>query len=790
MQNRGRIPALDQLDKIQIINELIKPRLMTRNSIGKRILIKGIVQGVGFRPTVYNYALASNLTGWVRNTSSGVEIQVTGSPESVSDFLIKLQSNPPPLAKIDSFFVEEIPQLQDDDFNILLSEPEEGDFLPVSADLNICPDCVRELFDPADRRFRYPFINCTNCGPRFTIIQDIPYDRAKTTMSAFQMCAACVKEYHDPQNRRFHAQPIACPDCGPQVWFEIKGKRVSRGNEAILQAREFIQSGKIVAIKGIGGYLLACDAANEYAVSNLRLKKNRIQKPFALMASTIGIIEGHCHVSEEELIILSSPSSPIVLLEKKPSSTISSNVAPGQKTLGFMLPYTPLHHLLLEPANGFPQILVMTSGNLIEEPIAYKDDGARQHLDTLADGFLMHDREINIRTDDSVVRLFRGNIYPIRRSRGYAPTPIFLPNPITPMLAVGAEQKNTITVCRDEYAFLSQYIGDLENLETTDSFEETIRHMEKLFRIQPQIIACDLHPDYRSSVYAENRSCSDQIPLIKVQHHHAHLAACLADNGWDSSEPVIGVCFDGTGYGSDGAIWGGEFLLGNYKGVERLFHLAYTPLPGGDAAISKPARSALAHLWKANIEWDQVFKSSQSFTESELSILTNQLKMGINSPLTSSMGRLFDAISSILGICQFSTYEGQAAIELEAVADPIEKGFYTLSYSGDQIDTSTMWIELIEDFHDKKTTSVISAKFHNSIARMVLTTCTSIRKSTGCAIVALSGGVWQNMRLLASTIDYLTDAGFKVMIHGQVPTNDGGISLGQIMIASAQSGKG
>ena len=508
------------------------------------------------------------------------------------------------------------------------------------------------------------------------------------------------------------------------------------------------------------------------------------------MASTISEIKNHCSVSQEELNILASPSSPIVLLEKNSSSTISSVVAPGQKTLGFMLPYTPLHHLLLEPTDGYPQILVMTSGNLIEEPLAFKDDDAREHLNTLADGFLMHDREINIRTDDSVVRLFRGNIYPIRRSRGYAPTPICLPNPVAPMLAVGAELKNTITVCRDEYAFMSQYIGDLENLETTESFEETIRHMEKLFRIQPQFIACDLHPDYRSSVYSEDRACSDQIPLIKVQHHHAHLVACLADNGWDSSEPVIGVCFDGTGYGSDGAIWGGEFLLGGYNGFERLFHLAYTPLPGGDAAISKPARSALAHLWKANIEWDPGFESSQSLTNSELSILKNQLQKGINSPLTSSMGRLFDAVSSILGICQFSTYEGQAAIELEAQADPLEKGFYAFSLNGDQIDTGTMWIELIDDIHNKKNVSVIAAKFHNSIARMVLSTCSAIRISTGCEVVALSGGVWQNIRLLASTIDYLTDAGFKVMIHRQVPTNDGGISLGQIMIASAQSGKG
>ena len=763
---------------------------MTRIIIGKKIIIKGIVQGVGFRPTVYTYALASNLTGWVRNTSSGVEIQVTGGPESLAFFLNQLRSNPPPLAKIDSFSVEEIPPLIENDFKILMSEPGEGDFLPVSADLNTCPDCVRELFDPEDRRYRYPFINCTNCGPRYTIIKDIPYDRQKTTMSEFQMCPACDKEYHDPQNRRFHAQPIACPDCGPQVWFEIKGKQVSRGNDAILQARDYIQSGKIVAIKGIGGYLLTCDATNHQAVSDLRLRKNRIQKPFALMASTIGNIEDHCFVSQDEIRILSSPSSPIVLLEKKSTSTISPVIAPGQKSLGFMLPYSPLHHLLLEPANGYPQVLIMTSGNLIEEPIAYKDGDARQHLDSLVDGFLMHNREINIRTDDSVVRLFSGSIYHIRRSRGYAPTPIRIPYPIAPMLAVGAELKNTIIVCRDDYAFMSQYIGDLENLETTDSFEQTIRHMENLFRIQPQIIACDLHPDYRSSMYAEDRSCSDQVPLIKIQHHHAHLAACLADNGWDSSEPVIGVCFDGTGYGTDGTIWGGEFLFGGYNGFERLFHLAYTPLPGGDAAISKPAKSALAHLWKANIEWEPGFESTQTLTESELSILINQLKMGINSPWTSSMGRLFDAVSSILGISQFSTYEGQAAIELESQADPLEEGFYPFSYSGDQIDPTIMWRDLIQDIHNKNSTSAIAAKFHNSIARMVLSTCSSIRISTGCMNVALSGGVWQNMRLLASTIDNLSDAGFKVMIHRQVPTNDGGISLGQIMIASAQSGKG
>ncbi|HWR65686.1 MAG TPA: carbamoyltransferase HypF, partial [Bellilinea sp.] len=564
---------------------------------GLKVRVRGIVQGVGFRPFVYGLAVRNQLTGWVRNTSSGVEIEVNGQLDGLQAFLNDLEHQPPPLARIDSLVAETTRANHFTTFEILESQPDPNEFIPVSPDMSICPDCQRELFEAANRRYRYPFINCTNCGPRFSIVRDIPYDRPLTTMADFQMCPACQAEYHDPLDRRFHAQPTACPDCGPQLWFEVNGTRLCERENALQQAREWLKNGKILAIKGLGGFHLACDASSAQAVDELRRRKKRSDKPFALMAFDPESIERECRVTKAERDLLTSPQHPIVLLERKPESKVAASAAPQQKSLGFMLPYTPLHLLLLQPEADFPTTLVMTSGNLSEEPIAYRDTEAQDRLAELADAFLMHDRGIHMRVDDSVVRTAREKPYFVRRSRGYAPDPLLLAQEMPPLLATGAELKNAFCLTRQRYAFLSHYIGDMENYETLRSFEEGIRHYERLFRIQPIAIAADLHPDYLATRYAVARSDEEKLPLIQVQHHHAHLAACLADNQWQGDEPVIGVCFDGTGYGSDGAIWGSEFLVGDYRGYQRAAHLKYVPLPGGDQAVRRVARMALAHLW-------------------------------------------------------------------------------------------------------------------------------------------------------------------------------------------------
>ncbi|NMC86208.1 MAG: carbamoyltransferase HypF, partial [Anaerolineaceae bacterium] len=531
---------------------------MDRSIAGKKIKVTGIVQGVGFRPFVYGLAEKYALAGWVRNSSSGVDIALEGPEDALEQFLNDLQNRPPALARIDSCTAETVAVSGFTGFVIQPSLEEEGKFVPISPDMSICADCERELFDPHDRRYRYPFINCTNCGPRFSIIKDIPYDRPKTTMAGFKLCEPCQHEYENPLDRRFHAQPTACADCGPQVWLEANGRRLAEKEEAIQLARQRLREGKIVAIKGLGGYHLACDAQNETAVAELRQRKKRSDKAFALMAFSIPAIQEFCTISPAEERLLTSPQHPIVLLQKRPESHVAASVAPGQNTLGFMLPYTPLHLLLLEPEMGFPSALVMTSGNLSEEPVAFVDEEALSRLNPIADSFLMNDRPIHMRVDDSVYRIVAGQPYPIRRSRGYAPQSIALPQELPQTLAVGAELKNTFCVTRENYAFLSHHIGDLENYETLLSFEQGIEHFTRLFRIQPEVVVADLHPDYLSTRYAQNYAVEKGLQLIQVQHHHAHLAACLADNGWTSTDPVIGFSFDGTGLGTDGRIWGSE----------------------------------------------------------------------------------------------------------------------------------------------------------------------------------------------------------------------------------------
>ncbi len=774
-----------------------------------RIHISGIVQGVGFRPFVYNLAARLGVKGWVNNTSAGVDIHAEGDAATLQAFIEKLSSEKPALAVIDQFTVREAAPEHFTNFDIQHSTAIEGAFQPISPDVSICPDCLRELFDPSDRRYRYPFINCTNCGPRFTIIKDIPYDRPKTTMAGFPLCPDCGKEYKDPTNRRFHAQPVACPVCGPKVWLEdgskVEGQKSLEGDEAILQTRKLLAEGKIVAIKGLGGFHLACDATNANAVAELRARKLRVDKPFALMMPDLETVERHCFVSDAERELLQSVARPIVLLKRKPESNIVEEVSPRQQWLGVMLPYTPLHYLLLdrgpltvdrdETVRRPPStVLVMTSGNLSEEPIATGNNEARKRLSKLADAFLMHNRDIHIRCDDSVVRVFEDNrkstienrksIYPIRRSRGYAPFPVKLPFDVPQILAAGSELKNTFCITNGNYAFLSHHIGDMENYETLQSFEQGVEHFERLFRVKPEAIAYDMHPNYLATRYALERAEREGLPTIAVQHHHAHVAACMAEHGLN--EPVIGVSFDGTGYGEDGAIWGGEILVADYKSYQRAAHLEYFPLPGGDAAIKKPARTALALLWSLGLEWDERLDSVAEFCAQDQTILRAQLERKINTPMTSSMGRLFDAAAALAGVRQKVNYEGQAAIEFEALADSAEAGSYPFELSQARVQTRSAVEALVADVLAGVPLPKISARFHNGIANALRVATSEIRKQTGIQKVVLSGGVWQNITLLRRTLSLLGSDGFKVYIHREVPTNDGGLSLGQAAVAASR----
>ncbi|MGB9629723.1 MAG: carbamoyltransferase HypF, partial [Thermodesulfobacteriota bacterium] len=665
-------------------------------------------------------------------------------------------------------------------FEIRKSKEGEDKFTLIPPDLAICEECLSELFSPQNFRYRYPFINCTFCGPRFTIIQDIPYDRHKTTMSAFKMCPICRAEYEEPSNRRFHAQPNACPTCGPSLLLvNREGERVS--GDPLDITLNLLMEGKIVAIKGLGGYHLACDAKNEEAVSSLRSRKFREDKPFAIMCRDMGEVKDNCEVSEEEERLLQSIERPIVILKKKKDSTIARSVAPYQNTLGVMLPYSPLHYLLL---NGPLHSLVMTSGNVSDEPIAYKDDDALNRLKEISDYFLLHNRDIHMRCDDSVTRVFRGRPYLIRRSRGYVPFPIKLSFSLEMILACGGELKNTFCLTRGQYAFLSHHIGDLENLETLTSFEEGIEHFKRLFNIEPKAIAYDLHPDYLSTKYA--LSLPD-LPKMGIQHHHAHIVSCMAENRIEGD--VIGVACDGTGFGTDGTIWGGEFLKVNLHEFSRLAHLKKIPMPGSFMAIKEPWRMAMAYLNDAFGEeiWDLKIDLIKRIDLKKWEILKRMIEKGLNTPLTSSMGRLFDAISSLLSIRDEVNYEGQAAIELEMILETDEKESYPFHIGEDKspmvIDLKEMIRSIVKDLTKGNLPSKISGGFHRTISRLIIETCQIIRSREGMNRVVLSGGVFQNMSLLKTTVEGLEESGFEVFNHHFVPTNDGGISLGQAVIA-------
>ncbi len=752
--------------------------------VSKEIHIKGTVQGVGFRPFVYSMAKKYNIAGWVRNSSAGVEICANGTLKEMKDFIAEVKTNPPPLAKIDEFLESDINSAGYKDFTILQSQTIPGEFIPIPPDVSICSDCQEELFDPGNHRYRYPFINCTNCGPRLTIIKETPYDRPNTTMAKFAMCDRCQAEYDNPLNRRFHAQPVACPDCGPQVWFESPTSAPERGENGIQQARQFLKNGKIIAVKGLGGFHLACDALNREAVSKLRQRKKRSDKPFAVMVFGIECVEKYCLINNAEKILIDSVERPIVILPRKKGGHIPEQIAPGMKTLGVMLAYTPLHLLLLEQESGYPDIFIMTSGNISDEPIAHTNESAKDTLNSIADGFLFHNRDINTRIDDSVLTEYNGQKYFYRRSRGYAPNAITLPNRSLEILAVGGELKNTFCLTKEKYAFISHHIGDLKNMETYQAFTEGIANYQQMFNTKPQFIACDLHPEYLSTKYAYRYTEENNIPLLQVQHHHAHLTACLADNEWDSDEDVIGICLDGTGYGMDNQIWGGEILIGSFQLLQRKYHLEYMPLPGGDSAILHPNRIAAAYLWKLGLPWDDHVPAIKSLTSEEKSVMKRQLESHINTPNTSSMGRLFDAVASLIGLRHTINYEAQAAIELEQITEPSITDTYTFEISEGIINLNGVISNILIDINHTIHAAIIATKFHNAIANLILVLCKQIENENNLHHVALSGGVWQNQYLLRKTYQILTEEGFLVLIHHNIPPNDGGISLGQAVIAN------
>jgi len=744
----------------------------------KAIEITGIVQGIGYRPFVYNLALTHSIRGWVLNNEKGVLIDAEGEDQALDRFIQGLTELAPPLARIETLNASLLEPQGFPNFEIRQSKGASEGFTLISPDVATCEACLAELFSPLNFRHRYPFINCTLCGPRFTIIKDIPYDRHKTTMAPFTLCPVCREEYENPTDRRFHAQPNACPACGPSLHL-VDRKGETLPGKALDKTLDLVLQGSIVAVKGIGGFHLVCNAENHGAVSSLRSRKFREDKPFAVMCRDMEEVKAHCDVREEEERLLRSPQRPIVLLNRKKGSSIAPSVAPFQKTLGVMLPYSPLHHLLLR---GPLKSLVMTSGNVSDEPIAYKNEEACRRLSEIADFFLLHDRDIHMRCDDSVVRVFQDLPFVLRRSRGYVPFPIKLSFDLEMILACGGELKNTFALSRGPYVFVSHHIGDLENMETLLSFEQGIEHFKNLFSIEPKAVAYDLHPEYLSTKYALSLA---GIPKVGVQHHHAHVVSAMAENGLDGE--VIGVALDGTGFGDDGTIWGGEFLRADLRDFKRAAHLKQVSMPGGSMAIKEPWRMAFAYLLEAfgdkamDLDW---IKRRDPQT---CGILKRMIEQRVNSPRTSSMGRLFDAISSLLSIRDTVNYEGQAAIELEMAADAEVKEEYPFKLQETRrpviVDPVEMVKGIVQDLIRGCPRSFISGKFHRTIARLVVETCREIRLESGLDRVVLSGGVFQNTLLLEWVCHGLKQAGFEVYTHHLVPTNDGGISLGQAVIA-------
>lgn len=790
-------------------------------AIRRQVEVSGIVQGVGFRPYIYRLATERQLVGTIGNTSVGVVIEIQGPAEAVNDFISRLPQEAPPLSRITEIMTRDLSPNGDHEFRIVASHGEEPVRTLISPDVATCDDCLREMFDPSDRRYRYPFTNCTNCGPRFTITHSIPYDRPFTSMAAFNMCPACQAEYDNPANRRFHAQPNACWDCGPQLELWDNKGAVIDSVDPIAASIQALREGKIVSVKGLGGFHLAADATNTEAVALLRERKRRVGKPFAVMVPDLAAAKRICEVDLAEADVLQSIRRPIVLLRGRPGegtrasivSSIARDIAPGNSYLGVFLPYTPIHYLLFREGQ-FPA-LVMTSGNLSEEPIAISNDEALRRLSGLADFFLVHNREILLRCDDSVVRVISvpspqenedgkvregvearapspvqgrlpGSTQQLRRSRGFVPVPVFLHEEVPSVLAIGGELKNTICLTKGKHAFLSQHVGDLENLESYNFFEEAITHLQKVLEIKPELIAYDLHPDYFSTKWALRRT---DLPLVGVQHHHAHIASCMAENHLDGT--VIGFALDGTGYGTDGNVWGGEVLIADYRDFDRAAHFEYVPLPGGAAAIHEPWRMALSYLAH---HFGDDFKNLKlpflrEVSDAKLDLVLRMIDRRINSPLTSSCGRLFDSVAAIAGIRNHVSYEAQAAIELEmAISGQFDEDAYrfeTVQRDGVLlINTRRMFGELIEGVSRGTPVSAISRKFHNGLVNIFVEIARILRDRTALNRVCLSGGTFNNLYLTTNLVAALTAASFEVFTQNEVPAGDGGVSLGQAMVAA------
>lgn len=745
----------------------------------RRFLINGIVQGVGFRPFIYRIALECKLSGSVCNNSDGVRIDVQGTEEQLAQFEGRVRTESPPLSKIVSLKTIDLSPVREDGFHIDLTENNHRAKTFIPPDVCVCDDCLAELNDPSNRRFHYPFINCTNCGPRFTIIRDIPYDRPATSMAVFPLCPRCAKEYNDPGDRRFHAQPNACPECGPRLFLHNADGSAVACDDPLSVAIARIRDGQIGAIRGLGGFHLAVDAFNRGAVCELRRRKGRPGKPLAVMARDMDVIKELCRVSDAEQKLLQSPARPIVLLNKKENCNLPEEIAPGNNTLGVMLPYTPLHFMLLAPFDA----LVMTSGNYSDEPIAIKNDDALTRLKDIADFFLLHNREILHRCDDAIARVVLGRTRLIRRSRGYVPEPVFLhKKSAVNILACGAELKNTIMLTRGNEAFFSPHIGNLDNPAALAFFEESITHLSDVLQIKPQSIVCDMHPEYLSTKWAKKQN----LPVLEVQHHHAHLAGVMAEN--HVMEPTIGLILDGTGYGTDGTIWGGEVLVGDFKGFERFAWLRPVAMPGGEMAVKQPWRLGLAYLMQAfgEIPENMAIPLLSSIKKSELEIVQTMIRQNINCPLTSGCGRLFDAVSAIFGLCLHASFEAEAAIRLEMILDEKENGSYCDGIETGQgpLATDALIRQLVKDYCDGIALPVLSARFHNTLADVFCSAAKMAREKYAINRVGLSGGVYQNKYFFERITGLLKKEGFDVISHASVPTNDGGLALGQTAIAA------
>ncbi|MFF1404340.1 carbamoyltransferase HypF [Streptomyces sp. NPDC058294] len=767
--------------------------------VRRRITVRGTVQGVGFRPYVHRLAAALALPGFVSNTADGVLIEVEGPPEEVDLFVRRLAERPPPLATVTGVGCEDVPATgATGPFGIRSTERSPGrTHLP--PDTATCADCLRELADPGDRRHRHPFLTCTHCGPRFTVATGMPYDRAATTMAGFPMCPACAREYADPADRRFHAQPVACPDCGPRLALvpaDGTGVRPARDAAALAAARALLAAGRIVAVKGVGGYHLACDATDARAVTALRHRKERGGKAFAVMCADLSTAERIAVLSDAERDALTGAHRPVVLLHPRTPPDglrLAGQVCPGSPHVGVMLPYTPVHTLLFglpgDPPG--PRVLVMTSGNRSGEPIVTDDAQALTRLAGLADAWLTHDRPIASPCDDSLLRVrLDGTAQVLRRSRGYVPRPVRLPVPVRPTLAVGGDLKNVLCLGEGDHAWLGPHIGDMGELATLDAAERAERHLTRLTGVTPRRVAADRHPGYHSTRRAHTRAARLGLPgPVLVQHHHAHIAASMAEHGLDGTTPVIGVAFDGTGYGDDGTVWGGEVLLADYTGYRRFAHLAPAPLPGGDAGVANPCRTALARLWAAGLPWTPELPSVAACSDTERAVLRRQLERQVACVPSSGMGRLFDAVSSLVGVCHRAGYEAQAALELEAAAleaAGADAVAYPFGLSGtDRLTCSPtpMLRALLHDRARGTPAPVLAARFHRGVARAVTEICRRARTATGLATVALTGGVFANALLEEECAALLGRDGFRLLRHGEVPPNDGGLALGQLMVA-------